>query len=273
MTQSLLAGTPLFGYFKVLQPARRVLYLTPEIMLGSFRVRAEKFGLGEFIKNGQLIVRTLSAYPMLPLWDPAVLLSAQGADVFLDTAIRFMEGDESSSTDNDRGLATGVFRLLQSGARSVTAAHHSAKAFEKASYMALENVLRGTGDIGATASTAWGMRMLDATRTRIQVECLKARDFEPSPPFQLDGKPHIDDGKGFQMSLRPGQCGSLSEYVSEKKGGRPRSPEKAERQTQLVAWIKEGKTEDDIAKLVTDISRATLKKELGEARRQANAKY
>lgn len=273
VAQSLLTGAPLFGHFPVVTKASRVLYLTPEIMLGSFRVRADKFGLGPFVESRQLVVRTLSAYPMLPLTDPAVLLCAQGADVFLDTAIRFMDGDESSSTDNDHGLAAGIFRLLQSGARTVTAAHHSPKGFEKATYMSLETVLRGTGDIGAMAATAWGVRMLDATRSRVQVECLKARDFEPPLPFQLDGKPHIDAGKGFQISLKPGECGPLSAYVSEKKGGRPRSPEKAERQAQLVAWIKEGKSEEEIAKLVTTIAAGTLKKELGDARRQANAKY
>jgi hypothetical protein len=139
--------------------------------------------------------------------------------------------------------------------------------------MSLENVLRGTGDIGAMAATAWGVRMLDATRSRIQVECVKARDFEPPLPFQLDGKPHIDAGKGFQMSLKPGECGPLSAYVSEKKGGRPPSPEKAARQAQLVAWLKEGKAEEEIAKLVTGIATTTLRKELGDARRQANAKY
>lgn len=273
IAQSLLTGASLFGHFPVVTKASRVLYLTPEIMLGSFRVRAEKFGLGPFVKSSQLVVRTLSAYPMLPLTDPAVLLCAQGADVFLDTAIRFMDGDESSSTDNDHGLCAGIFRLLQSGARTVTAAHHSPKGFEKATYMSLETVLRGTGDIGAMAAAAWGVRMLDAARSRVQVECLKARDFEPPPPFQLDGKPHIDAGKGFQMSLKPGECGHLSAYVSEKKGGRPRSPEKTERQAQLVAWIKEDKTDEEIAKLVTGIAATTLKKELGDARRQANAKY
>jgi hypothetical protein len=276
LVQSLLKGGPLFGYFPVVRQASRVLYLTPEIVLGSFRLRAEKFGLGPFVERGKLVVRTLSAYPMLPLTDPAVLLCAQGADVFLDTAIRFMDGDESSSSDNDRGLAAGIFRLLQSGARTVTAAHHSPKGFEKAAYMSLETVLRGTGDIGAMAATAWGVRMLDAMRSRIQVECLKARDFEPPPPFQLDGKPHIDAGQGFQMSLKPGECGHLSAYVEAKKGGRPRSPEKAERQALLFGWAKEGKSDAEIASLLPEklkIAPATLKKELGEARRQAKAKY
>jgi hypothetical protein len=276
MVLSLLKGGPLFGHFSVVTKAARVLYLTPEIMLGSFRLRADKFGLEPFVKNGQLVVRTLSAYPVLPLTDPAVLLCAQGADVFLDTAIRFMDGNESSSTDNDRGLAAGIFRLLQSGARSITAAHHSPKSFEKATYMSLETILRGTGDIGAMAATVWGVRLLDPAKTRIHVECVKPRDFEPPPPFQLDGKPHIDAGKGFQMSRPPGECAPLAAYVEEKKGGRPRSPEKAERQALLLKLAKERKTDDEIANLLPDklkIAPGTLKKEMSEARRQAKAKY
>ena len=273
MAQSLLTGEPLFGYFPVVKKATRVLYLTPEITLGSFRVRAEKFGLGPYIKSGQLIVRTLSAYPMLPLTDPAVLLSAQGADVFLDTAIRFIEGDESSSTDNDRGLAAGVFRLLQSGARTVVAAHHSPKGFESASRMALETVLRGTGDIGAMVSAAWGVRMLDRDASKVQVENIKTRDFQPPPPFQLLGRPHIDEGKGFQMALRPGECGYLADYVKEKRTGRPRSQTKADRTTLLTAWVREGKNDEEIAKLfaATDadkIAPATLQKELRDIRKQ-----
>ncbi len=229
MAQCLLTGEKLFGHFSVVTKATRVLYLTPEITLGSFKTRAEKFGLGEYVKNGMLLVRTLSAYPIMPLTDPAVLMCAKGADVFLDPAIRFMTGDESSSSDNANGLAEAVFQLLQAGARTVIAAHHSPKSFETANYMSLENVLRGSGDIGAMSATVWGVRMLDAAQTKVQVENVKPRDFTPPPPFQLQGRPHIDNGKGMQMVSPPGSCGTLRNYVEAKKGGRPPSPAKAER--------------------------------------------
>lgn len=119
LIQSLLSGNRLFGYFDVLEKAKRVIYLTPEITLGSFKKRAEMFGLGQYIKTRQLLVRTLSAYPKISLDDPALLMAAKGADIFLDPLVRFMEGDESSATDNDRGLAAGIFGLLNAGARSV----------------------------------------------------------------------------------------------------------------------------------------------------------
>lgn len=278
MVQSLLASKKLFGSFRITEPARRVIYLSPEITLGSFRARAEKFGLGPSIKSQQLLVRTLSAYPILALTDPALLLSVRGADVFLDTAVRFMEGDESSSTDNDRGLAAGVFRLFQAGARSVTAAHHSAKAFEKQDYMCLENALRGTGDIGAMAATVWAVRMLDPANTQLHVQNVKARDFSPPPQFQLLGRPHIDEGKGMQMSLRPGECGPLSQYhKKESRAGRKPSEKRVERQTLLVEAVKTGQTREQIEVMLKEkgfeIADTTLTKEIRQARSAAKAKY
>jgi len=276
MMQSLLTGNALFGEFKVVGKASRVIYLSPEITLGGFRSRAEKFGFGPHIQSQQLLVRTLTAYPMLPLTDPALLLSVRGADVILDTAVRFMEGDESSSTDNDRGLADAVFGLLHAGARTVTAAHHSPKAFDKQDYMTLENMLRGTGDIGAMASTVWGVRMLDVPQTRLYVENVKARDFTPPPQFQLIGRPHIDDGKGLQMHLRPGESGRMSDYV-ERKAGRKRSSEKADRQAVLFDAVKAGQSDQQISAIVNEkgykLKPSTLKKEIREARRAAKAKF
>jgi hypothetical protein len=179
-----------------------------------------------------------------------------------------MTGNESSSSDNANGLAEAVFQLLQAGARTVIAAHHSPKNFEGASYMSLENVLRGSGDIGAMAATVWGVRMLDAVQTKVQVENVKPRDFTPPPPFQLQGRPYIDEGKGMQMVLPPGSCGTLRNYVEPKKGGRPPSPVKAGRAEQIQTWLREGKPEPEIKNLLknTGLSDATARKEISEAR-------
>ena len=50
----------------------------------------------------------------------------------------------------------------------VTAAHHSSKAFEKQTYMPLENVLRGSGDIGALCATCWGVKQVDGSANGIR---------------------------------------------------------------------------------------------------------
>jgi len=85
-----------------------------------------------------------------------------------------------------------LFGLLKAGAVAVNFAHHSTKNSRNELTMDLENVFRGSGDIGAILSAGHGIRMLDASKTLIQVECVKARDFEPSKPFQLEGRPWID---------------------------------------------------------------------------------
>jgi RecA-family ATPase len=49
-----------------------------------------------------------------------------GSVVILDTAIRFIEGDESTSTDI-RAFADTNFALLKGGADAVLLLHHSPK--------------------------------------------------------------------------------------------------------------------------------------------------
>jgi hypothetical protein len=46
-----------------------------------------------------------------------ILRAAEGADVFWDTAVRFMEGDENSSTEQ-RVFARNLFTVLSAGART-----------------------------------------------------------------------------------------------------------------------------------------------------------
>ncbi len=71
IVQSLLTGNKLFGYFTVPEKVKRCVYLSPEITLGSLHNRATKFGLDPYVKNRQLIIRTLTAYPEITLDDPA----------------------------------------------------------------------------------------------------------------------------------------------------------------------------------------------------------
>ena len=47
-------------------------------------------------------------------------------------------------------------------------AHHSSKAFEKQTYMSLENVLRGSGDIGALCATCGGVKQVDGSANGIR---------------------------------------------------------------------------------------------------------
>lgn len=160
IAKALLAGrgSKLWDLFPVEENCLRVVYLVPECSLAPFKHRLQLFGLYSYLapNDERLLVRTLSKGPTPCLSDPRILFSAKGAHVILDTAVRFAEGDENNATEVSRGLANDIFALLASGARSVIAAHHSPKPFARENRMTLENVLRGSGDVGAMLTTAWG---------------------------------------------------------------------------------------------------------------------
>jgi putative DNA primase/helicase len=206
MAKVLLEGGALFNYehFPVVSTSKRVLYLIPESGLGPFVYRLGIFALREHVRAGKLFYRTMTAKePWGKLTDKRLLKAAEGADVFLDTAIRFMEGEENSATDS-RQFADVLFALQAAGARTITCAHHSPKGFENKDTMSLENALRGSGDIGAMAAAAWGLRQIDKAANRVHIENLKCRDFEPCMPFQLEGRPWIDQEHSFKMTTKPG---------------------------------------------------------------------
>jgi hypothetical protein len=147
------------------------------------------------------------------LQDKQLLRAARGADIFIDPAIRFGSGNENEARENQK-LANDLFELQRAGATSIVISQHSPKSFEYQTYMSLETVLRGSGDIGAMAAVAWGIKQLDARQNIIHVECVKARDFEPPEPFQIIGRPSIKEEGHFLMHKAPGLCGILSNELN-----------------------------------------------------------
>jgi hypothetical protein len=206
MVKSLLEGTPLFGHpdFVVDAPARRVLYLIPEAGIRAFKRRLEMFRLLPHVAAKRLFVRTLSAEQHVTLSDPRILRAADGADVFLDTAIRFMEGDENSAADHKKFAAT-LFALQRAGARTIVGAHHSPKVFGEKDVVTLESALRGSGDTGAMVTACWALKQTNADDNTIYVANVKARDFDAvCAPFEITGRPHIDQTGNFAVSTAPG---------------------------------------------------------------------
>jgi len=246
LIKALLSGAPLFGYdyFKV-RKASRVLYLSPEVSLGPLAKRLRMFNLIPFVENGTLFVRSLGA-PEVPLTDEALLDAAEGADVVLDTAARFITGEENSATEQ-KVLSQNLFALLNAGARTVTALHHSGKGSANVSDLTLENALRGSGEIGAMLSCAWAIRQVDAASTRIFVSNIKARDFEACPPFVLEGRPYIDQTGDFKMVQAPGDGAKLSDHAE--VGGRPTTVD-PDAGAEINRLRTEGKSEREIAKTV-----------------------
>jgi hypothetical protein len=234
-------GTKLWGHFEVREQASRVIYLIPESGLTPFKHRIQRFGLSGYVKDGQLLVHTLSKGVAPSLDDPRLLKEVRGGHVFLDTAIRFGEGEENQASDNQQGLATKIFGLLNAGASSVVGCHHAPKLFAKQYVMTLENILRGSGDIGAMVATAWGVRQLDREYTLLHIENIKARDFQPCGPFQIIGRPYIDKEGDFRMHKKPGECGSLTQAMgaNSNKGGAEKSPKRAKKLKLLAEWLLE----------------------------------
>lgn len=247
MVKALLEESPLFGHeaFSIPQPAKRICYLIPESSIGPFWSRIKMFGLELFVREDRLLVRTIQAREQVELTDPRMLAAVEGADVFLDSVVRFTVGSENDA-ENARLFSDVLFRLLRSGARSITGCHHSPKSFEGAQSMSLENVLRGSGDLGALTTTCWGIRQIDAGRNRIYVENVKARDFEPCGSFILKGRPHLDETGQFAMHAKPGEAEELRSYLQQ-KGGRPLAPNRAEQIAMAASLRAKGDSLREIA--------------------------
>jgi hypothetical protein len=259
MTKSLLTGEPLFNYepFKVSELSQRVLYLIPECGLGPFVHRLKLFYLLDYVRDERLCYRTLNHKDsMAGLSDPRILGAARGADVFLDTAVRFMEGDENAASDQ-RQFAQVLFSLLRAGARTITGAHHAPKSLGKADYLSLENVLRGSGDIGAQLATCWAIYQSDPTTNEIVVRNVKPRDFEPCGEFRIQGRPWIDHEGHFQITQMPGFCEPFVPADRGKQRGRPATHEKADKLAAALKLIDGGKTVEEAAASV-GVSRRTL---------------
>lgn len=73
-------------------------------------------------------------------------------------------------------------------------------------------------------ATAWGIKQLDAAQNIVHVENIKPRDFQPPGPFQLIGRPYINDEGDFRIHKNPAECGSLMDEQQpdrDKGGGAP----------------------------------------------------
>jgi hypothetical protein len=158
--KAICTGAPLFGLpeFHVSKP-RPVIYLIPESRDRAFRKRCEAFRLPD--DKTKFMTRTISVGVPLELSDPHLLEAVHQtkAVVFLDTASRFMKGNDENAAAQNRLLVNDVVALLAAGAVAVVLIHHATKSAKtNQEKMTLENMLRGTGDFGAMADQAYGIR-------------------------------------------------------------------------------------------------------------------
>jgi hypothetical protein len=136
-----------------------------------------------------------------------------GAVVIIDTAVRYLKGDENSS-EHMRAFAEDVFRIIRNGAVSVLLLHHSAKGTKETAELTLENAMRGSGELGAFIASCWATRLQDPAspyRSRSFVVNVKQRDFE-SKPFEVVSGPdcrlHLVDKPGDHVTLNSKPVGA-----------------------------------------------------------------
>jgi len=158
--KAISTGTPLFDMpqYDVPEP-RTVIYLIPESRDRAFRKRCEAFEMPK--DKMKFMARTISAGVPLQLSDPNLLEAVRQtkAVVFLDTAARFMRGTDENAAAQNRLLVNDVVALLAAGATTVVLVHHATKeAKQKKMAMTLENMLRGSSDLGAMCDQAYGIR-------------------------------------------------------------------------------------------------------------------
>ncbi len=209
IAHALLTGEKLFDFFEVTHRPSRVIYLCPEVSLGPFTDRLRKIRLMDYVGE-TLFCRTLSADGRLTLNAPELHPALPGSVVILDTAIRFLSGDENSA------FADSIFALLRAGAESVVMLHHSPK--DAGDTMTLESAMRGSGDLGAFLASCWGTRLqnpLKPYESASFMSNLKQRDFE-SKDFEVlcspDCRMHIvGDPTQTLSTLAPRRRGNVAD--------------------------------------------------------------
>jgi hypothetical protein len=212
VAHALCTGEALFGRFAVKTLPTRVLYLCPEMGIRSFADRVRKIGLMPYVSK-TLFCRTMSMEGELGL---AELMPEEldGAVVIIDTAVRYLEGDENSS-EHMRAFAAQVFRLSKEGhAAAVLLLHHSAKGAKESSELTLENAMRGSGELGAFVTCCWATRLQDPEHPYESASFLanvKPRDFD-ARPFEVTGAPDcllhfVGDGSAPAVLIK-GQGGN-----------------------------------------------------------------
>jgi hypothetical protein len=187
VAHALCTGEPLFKQFTVDRKPARVVYLCPEMGISSFSDRLKKIGLMPHVGKS-LFCRTMSASGLVDLDELGEELD--GAVVIIDTAVRYLRGDENSSEDM-RVFAESVFRLMRCGALGVLLLHHSAKGTKESLELTLENAMRGSGELGAFVSCCWATRLqdpMDPYKSASYISNVKQRDFE-SKPFEVTSGP------------------------------------------------------------------------------------
>lgn len=231
LMKALLSGKPWLDYFEVSQ-SKRVVYLVPEVGLRGVMKRLRKLGMVDYLYDpvanpeGRLFIQTLSSRDKLKLDDSALLQAVQGADVFVDPIIRYIEGEENNASDQ-RILSNKLLALISAEARSVFCAHHSPKAFKDVTDITTQNVLRGTGEFAAFPDIIFGVLKINEETARLYIKCTDARDDdEYLGDFEVEMRPWIDETGDLKLIVPPGTGTPLREQRRNNKSGPKLDPDR-----------------------------------------------
>jgi hypothetical protein len=196
VAKALVSGEPLFGKFAVLQVPERVIYLCPEMGIRSFVKRIRNLGMVPFAGK-TLFVRTMNKRDVLKL-EELTPEEIRGSVIIIDTLVRYIKGDENSSKDM-ACLSAQLFRLIEEGAAAVIPLHHSQKGTKETPELTLENVMRGSGELGASMTNVWATRLQDPNepyKSPSYLKNVKPRDYDPKPiQFEVCGTGSEDDAR------------------------------------------------------------------------------
>lgn len=186
VARSLCTGEPLFGFLPVVNKPSRVLYLCPEMGLISMSQRTRNAGLTECLGD-TLLLRSMN-FGGLDLMD-LNKEALKDSVLILDTAIRFVEGDENSAKDM-RVFSDMLFGLqrLQGPRGAIIILYHSPKTTKDAFELTLENCLRGSGELGASLTDCWGTRMQEPEKgwdSLNFISHVKVRDYAGPKDFEV----------------------------------------------------------------------------------------
>jgi|HubBroStandDraft_6_1064221.scaffolds.fasta_scaffold01232_2 hypothetical protein len=198
LAKALTTTDPFLGKFFVEEQVP-VIYLVPESSSRAFRSRCETLRIPNDEKL--FLCRTVSEGATLPLDDVSLFAAVRELKpvVILDTFIRFSEADDENDAAQNKKIVNDIVRLRQAGAVAVIGLHHAKKTLRDKG-MSLESVLRGTGDIAASADAVYGLlrdHLLynnGAGPDEIEVSCVKPRDFQPPKPFRIAASRKPKDG-------------------------------------------------------------------------------
>ena len=200
-----------------------MLYLCPEMGLISMSQRIRNAGLTGCLGD-TLLLRSMNfgGLDLLDLNKEALKDSV----LILDTAIRFVEGDENSAKDM-RKFSDMLFGLqrLQGPHGAIIILYHSPKTTKDAFELTLENCLLGSGELGASLTDCWGTRMQEPEKgwdSTNFIRHIKVRDYDGPKDFEVS----CDKSTGILERIGSPDVVAV---LSVKKPGRKIIPEHAEK--------------------------------------------